>query len=281
VPQWSPSLADGTTGVDRDQRGVGSLAAMEPVLGGRDDRPGQEPRRRRCGCRNGARPWRTGRLERGWLKFRVRDGPQWSPSLADGTTIMTEPGTVTITLAAMEPVLGGRDDPALSTLPGASCSPQWSPSLADGTTVGVGADGGFHVLAAMEPVLGGRDDGRRRVQIDEAEHAAMEPVLGGRDDLELGKSFARSSDAAMEPVLGGRDDASRLGLFPPSAPGRNGARPWRTGRQSCSLTASPLLFCRNGARPWRTGRPAGCSGRSRFSGCRNGARPWRTGRLTA
>jgi len=85
---------------------------MEPVLGGRDDPAlsGSAPRLRVR--RNGARPWRTGRL------FGCRDHPstilvpQWSPSLADGTT----PGPVRpehpLSPAAMEPVLGGRDDPS-------------------------------------------------------------------------------------------------------------------------------------------------------------------------
>jgi len=83
---------------------------MEPVLGGRDDR----------------------------LTLDHSSGtqlvPQWSPSLADGTTprrVMGDPGRG---LAAMEPVLGGRDDSGKSDC----CR--------------------YRTVAAMEPVLGGRDD---------------------------------------------------------------------------------------------------------------------------
>jgi len=95
--------------VDRDGRH--RLAAMEPVLGGRDDDYlDYNPSREAVGRRNGARPWRTGRHRR------------VGPGHGD------EQG------AAMEPVLGGRDD--------------WPDP---------GRRGG-DPAAAMEPVLGGRDD---------------------------------------------------------------------------------------------------------------------------
>jgi len=40
LPQWSPSLADGTTRNRYRLPVPVPEAAMEPVLGGRDDRPG-------------------------------------------------------------------------------------------------------------------------------------------------------------------------------------------------------------------------------------------------
>jgi len=58
----------------------------------------------------------------------------------------------------MEPVLGGRDDATLYTIPQAANGPQWSPSLADGTTLLWVDEFGAITRAAMEPVLGGRDD---------------------------------------------------------------------------------------------------------------------------
>jgi len=61
-PQWSPSLADGTT-------------TVQDIIG------------------------------------RMQNLPQWSPSLADGTTERTTMATTRDGRAAMEPVLGGRDDP--------------------------------------------------------------------------------------------------------------------------------------------------------------------------
>jgi len=159
-PQWSPSLADGTTvhlrvghrqqdgaamepvlgGRDdsdiayliesrttaamepvlggRDDRvadnglRLAKLAAMEPVLGGRDD--GSWPLYGDCAglCRNGARPWRTGRRGKGTRDSWPGEMPQWSPSLADGTTIAAAGAGRGIPVAAMEPVLGGRDDGA-------------------------------------------------------------------------------------------------------------------------------------------------------------------------
>jgi len=61
-------------------------------------------------------------------------GPQWSPSLADGTT----PSAVIDRVCLVQP--------------------QWSPSLADGTTRLPLAVRPQQLRAAMEPVLGGRDD---------------------------------------------------------------------------------------------------------------------------
>jgi len=85
---------------------------MEPVLGGRDDAPLVS-----VSC--------------------TPTPPQWSPSLADGTTRLAALLRGVPRAAAMEPVLGGRDD--LGDHPG---------------LVDPGA-------AAMEPVLGGRDDSLR------------------------------------------------------------------------------------------------------------------------
>jgi len=62
------------------------MAAMEPVLGGRDDAAGHVP------------------------VLRPGYPPQWSPSLADGTTPPDVVRTEILCQAAMEPVLGGRDD---------------------------------------------------------------------------------------------------------------------------------------------------------------------------
>jgi len=66
-------------------RGGAGAAAMEPVLGGRDDVATRAAYNLVKPSRNGARPWRTGRpgptgtcAPEAW--------PQWSPSLADGTT---------------------------------------------------------------------------------------------------------------------------------------------------------------------------------------------------
>ena len=58
----------------------------------------------------------------------------------------------------MEPVHGGRDDPA------------------------VDAQTQHHGVAAMEPVHGGRDDVVRQPRLLGDRGAAMEPVHGGRDD---------------------------------------------------------------------------------------------------
>jgi len=169
-PQWSPSLADGTTGLDDQPAAPAQQAAMEPVLGGRDDgtftsrtptarwrRNGARPWRtgrlryrlsdrvayhRRNGARpwrtgrpcrrqwaascetgrNGARPWRTGRRVVALVRRLRGSVPQWSPSLADGTTRQGHPGLLARRDAAMEPVLGGRDDHRSSgSRPGHPC----------------------------------------------------------------------------------------------------------------------------------------------------------------
>ena len=157
TPQWSPSTEDGTT---------------RPW-------PGGGPRRRRC--RNGARPRRTGRPRSSTPTPRGSWLPQWSPSTEDGTTPCRRRTTrrsggrngarprrtgrqqhdrVTVVdgAAAMEPVHGGRDDPA---------------------DRGGGTPG---ARAAMEPVHGGRDDCLDLGEACGDARAAMEPVHGGRDD---------------------------------------------------------------------------------------------------
>jgi len=131
---------------------------MEPVLGGRDDRSVAGSQIGTTYSRNGARPWRTGRLAGLAAGDQVQLLPQWSPSLADGTTGLAEQLGAFQGDAAMEPVLGGRDDAV----------------RADGPV----ADDG----AAMEPVLGGRDDSAASKPPPRNQPAAMEPVLGGRDD---------------------------------------------------------------------------------------------------
>ncbi len=134
MPQWRPSLADGTTSAACRSRCRASAAAMEPVLGGRDDTGPAGCSLTTVSCRNGARPWRTGRPDRprgcGWPGAR----PQWSPSLADGTTAGAARPGPDVDHAAMEPVLGGRDDVTARTACPRGWQPQWSPPLADGTT---------------------------------------------------------------------------------------------------------------------------------------------------
>jgi len=205
-PQWSPSLADGTTGHgpghpalpedaamepvlggrdDRDRFGeMGGVdpAAMEPVLGGRDDARGPAERPAREARRNGARPWRTGRRAAALLPYVKDNPPQWSPSLADGTTGDGAARIPGAEVAAMEPVLGGRDDATGDPSGFLPNGPQWSPSLADGTTP--------HHRRQGRPA-GHRRNGAR-------------PWRTGR------------------PRTPGRV-SERTG-------GRNGARPWRTGR---------------------------------------------------
>jgi len=95
---------------------------MEPVLGGRDDLAGGA-----AAVSSVNLPTIAYRLP-SWVR------PQWSPSLADGTT------------------QAGRERRA------AIARPQWSPSLADGTTRVIRVLHEDQLLAAMEPVLGGRDD---------------------------------------------------------------------------------------------------------------------------
>jgi len=203
---------------------------MEPVLGGRDDSaPATTP---------GSRSSR----------------PQWSPSLADGTTLTGgSSGTSPPGRNGARPWRTGRPYLQLSqSLSG--IAPQWSPSLADGTTMAPGGTGTAVTGAAMEPVLGGRDDG------------------------ELCRGYRLFRVAAMEPVLGGRDDQDRQRGTAVRCGGRNGARPWRTGRPRVLQDRHVGHLGRNGARPWRTGRRRAGQARHRDLSRRNGARPWRTGR---
>jgi len=192
VPQWSPSLADGTTRV-RGLLCARCNAAMEPVLGGRDDRAGIRGVAPADNRRNGARPWRTGRRAASLPRPRRPTSPQWSPSLADGTTVGFP-----------------RQSPPVTR-------PQWSPSLADGTTWPSSARAGSPTLPQWSPSLA---DGTTR--------HLREPPAG-------------EAEAAMEPVLGGRDDRRRGPSFRRAGPCRNGARPWRTGRP-CGATGEPSGF---------------------------------------
>jgi len=109
----------------------------------------------------------------------------------------------------MEPVLGGRDDAiALARGLGWLHGPQWSPSLADGTTSPWESAPASHAAAPQwSPSLADGTTANYRVLAASVCYAAMEPVLGGRDDAP-GGACARSQVA-----------------------GRNGARPWRTGRR--------------------------------------------------
>jgi len=133
-PQWSPSLADGTTRPARCGDGRAGVAAMEPVLGGRDDLA--------------------------FLPRRAHDVQAAMEPVLGGRDDSGNPArTSSVGPAAMEPVLGGRDDLSAVIGPGHSdAAPQWSPSLADGTTSLVLTVLLADRTAAMEPVLGGRDD---------------------------------------------------------------------------------------------------------------------------
>ncbi len=163
-------------------------AAMEPVLGGRDDTHSRCPIHRRARCRNGARPWRTGRLGRGSGSGPARPQPQWSPSLADGTTAITAEILLNGVWPQWSPSLADGTTRRSRRPPCPRRSgPQWSPSLADGTTVTRLAVTVGDVRAAMEPVLGGRDDPPFFGGSDLPRLAAMEPVLGGRDDGRRGR----------------------------------------------------------------------------------------------
>jgi len=215
MPQWSPSLADGTTGM---------------LI------PTPSPHRT---CRNGARPWRTGRLAGGGSCSPPRCKPQWSPSLADGTTVQARGRHPQLRVAAMEPVLGGRDD-----------------QRRDGAA-------GLGVRAAMEPVLGGRDDCVPCRQEPPEYSAAMEPVLGGRDDLtrRVADNAARISPQ-WSPSLADGTTCLPARHLPLARLGRNGARPWRTGRPPRGkhiatherAAMEPVLGGRDDRRPGHAGR---------------------------
>jgi len=83
---------------------------MEPVLGGRDD--GQQ--KYVAGVSGDAPQWSPsladGTTGEHVARQHQRCVPQWSPSLADGTTGARAPAGTDVLGAAMEPVLGGRDD---------------------------------------------------------------------------------------------------------------------------------------------------------------------------
>jgi len=153
MPQWSPSLADGTTHLIRDDLALVFPAAMEPVLGGRDDRNQCSPVCENRDCRNGARPWRTGRPVRRRAALLGWAPPQWSPSLADGTTkAAAQPPALppspqwSPSLADGTTRLSARRSPTLAW-------PQWSPSLADGTTAQVGGRQELAALPQWSPSL--------------------------------------------------------------------------------------------------------------------------------
>jgi len=133
-PQWSPSLADGTTGArsrSRHRRRRRRNGAR-PWRTGRPNRPGGT--HRRSAGRNGARPWRTGRRPGSSEPAARIPTPQWSPSLADGTTRIRPSGRRTRVSPQWSPSLA--DGTTIHVWPGDAVGvrPQWSPSLADGTT---------------------------------------------------------------------------------------------------------------------------------------------------
>ena len=253
-PQWSPSTEDGTTRVGAALLPRLRAAAMEPVHGGRDDElivsstppPVTPPQwspstedgttqpppaaRRPGGCRNGARPRRTGRPA--FLKTRtaLAEMPQWSPSTEDGTTSApwgvahsgcsrngarprrtgrpaVRPLPNRSLSAAMEPVHGGRDDPTWNAAPIRNTKPQWSPSTEDGTTS----------IFTSTSLFG------RGPQWSPSTEDGTTPSGGG-------PSPDHPQGAAMEPVHGGRDDPYSSGGCGAGRWRRNGARPRRTGR---------------------------------------------------
>jgi len=85
-------LADGTTSQWFVSYRLTGKAAMEPVLGGRDDLPGSSclPPAHRAAME----PVLGGRDDDHRLAVDAGQGqrPQWSPSLADGTTRSRDPG---------------------------------------------------------------------------------------------------------------------------------------------------------------------------------------------
>ncbi len=279
-PQWSPSLADGTTQCPHRQQRQWLRAAMEPVLGGRDDAMSAPPATAVASGRNGARPWRTGRPAAYLPGSPTPHRPQWSPSLADGTTSRVPRGGPAGCRAAMEPVLGGRDDLA-STAPTAARS-RGRNGARPWRTGRHGLPWGYVTVIftrrnGARPWRTGRRAGRPAG--DRARQpAAMEPVLGGRDDHRLHSRAVRGQRAAMEPVLGGRDDGSPL---PPTSPVnacRNGARPWRTGRRTCRCRAPSRASAPQWSPSLADGTTRAAPARLAVSLSRNGARPWRTGR---
>ncbi len=163
-PQWSPSLADGTT--------CSRPCSASPGTGRNGARPWRTgrpipawPRRSPSTGRNGARPWRTGRRSIPHALQAIIAGPQWSPSLADGTTDYARPVWYGIRgRNGARPWRTGRPTPA-GSMNSKLAEPQWSPSLADGTTRTTSRKAEQPVLAAMEPVLGGRDDRRQLSQV--------------------------------------------------------------------------------------------------------------------
>ncbi len=160
LPQWSPSLADGTTAHAGSHRRLLGLAAMEPVLGGRDDVQVLND----IGFQ-GIMPQWSPSLADGTTGLYLEGQPvspaqpQWSPSLADGTTAQRRIRQLRGGAAAMEPVLGGRDDNARAgpAAAGDTCRNGARPWRTGRRRVRA-ADHPVALRAAMEPVLGGRDD---------------------------------------------------------------------------------------------------------------------------
>jgi len=204
---------------------------MEPVLGGRDD----PSRIRPCACaiwsRNGARPWRTGRLPGLGAYCRPAYPPQWSPSLADGTTGRARRrGPAAARRNGARPWRTGR--------PGGNCAactspgrPQWSPSLADGTTARYHRDrlGLPHRRNGARPWRTGRPTPGTAVPSPARRRNGARPWRTGRQPDD--GTWAHAVRVPQwSPSLA--DGTTRHGGILPvlSMYSRNGARPWRTGR---------------------------------------------------
>ena len=131
---------------------------------------------------------------------------------------------------AMEPGLGGQEKRVIrATHPRTNVS-QWSLALAARKSRNLPAKslGGDQV--AMEPGLGGQEKRRPRNSRSHCIIVAMEPGLGGQEKLADGSAIVSF-------------------LF-----GRNGAWPWRPGKEHFSGHMRSLSDCRNGAWPWRPGK---------------------------
>ena len=203
----------------------------------------------------------------------------------------------------MEPVHGGRDDPAVRRWSPSRMPPQWSPSTEDGTTGGRRRrPDDRRARAAMEPVHGGRDDvsakrehHRRRLRPQwspstEDGTTATAPWTWATGDkpqwspsTEDGTTAdddgfpAASGSAAMEPVHGGRDDTIVTTLR------KRGSVPqWSPSTEDGTTSPGTCRFRMPAVPQWSpstedgTTSPADDHARPRSR--RNGARPRRTGR---
>jgi len=183
-------------------------AAMEPVLGGRDDPPSRLAAWRSTCCRNGARPWRTGRPRRSSRPRRSGRGRNGARPWRTGRLATLAVEHVANDAAAMEPVLGGRDDrPEAAIIVRCRHLPQWSPSLADGTTERLTAAPDCVLWPQWSPSLA---DGTTVRHWRRSDHYAV--CRNGARPWRTGRRHCDGPGRAASSC-------------------RNGARPWRTGRR--------------------------------------------------